>query len=337
MGELRKDRGLRLISPAYEGDSGTSPIPFRLFAPPLPYGLGWRYRANARYLTVEELNELVGSGAGVDLKGAVPVYDSMGELLGYQYPGDPLIYKPSQFPSWSAAPYGGNGGGYTGGFDNMEAVQFPGLPLMPNGYPVAPSDAIIDGYFDTQSDTGPLRVWRKYQQNSTGIWKPIDFQDPAYHQTLNGIVMLSNFPGRRFTPYRPARYGYDYYDGWNAGANSIQSFDGDLRTVFQVDTLYGVAVGLYGGTREDVGDYKTLPYAVYAFSVSTGLAVYIMERGDVVAGPFPAAGDAAFEIRRVNGSVRFSIAGQVVYTSPNLSYGPMRVGTSITHGGEGVL
>lgn len=340
MGELRKDIGRIQVAPSTPAVSGAAPIPFRLYAPPLPYGLGWRYRSASRYVTVEQLQQMVAVGTAIDMTGAIPVYQNVPggrALVGYQYPGDPIISSPGQFPAWARAPYAGNGGGYTGPFEYMRSVVFPGVTKMANGYPVAPSDAILPGYFDTETDAGPLRVWRDYRQTQGGVWMPIDPVDPFGHTTINGVTMLADFNGRPYRQFRPARFGYDYYGGWNAGANSVETLDADVRTKFKTDAKFGIAVGLYRGLRNDVAFYENLSNCFYIALGGDSLNAYVMELGSIVSGPFAVSSSSEYEIARVGAVVTYSIDGVAQYVSKNLSHGPVSVGTAIYHGGEGVL
>ncbi len=337
MGELRKDIGTRLIAAGVPARPGADAVPFRLFAPPLPFGWAWRYRANPRFITVAELATMGAEGEVIDMTGAVPTYDAdTGALIGYDYPGDPIIAKPSQFAAWAAHPYDNVGGGYYGTFRNMVAVQFDWANKASNGYPIAASNVVLAGYFDIEDATGTVRVTRNYKQDASGIWRPQSYTNVARVTTTNGVAMWSGFPGREYVPSIPDRYGPDYMDGWNAGANSEDQLDNNVRTEFTLDASYGIAVGLYRGERADPTSYANLENAFYVISGSAGLVAYVMERGAVRSFAFPVAAETVYEIKRVAGVVTYSIDGTAVYGARELSFGPVRVGTAIFHGGDGI-
>lgn len=335
MGDLRKDVELIQLAPARQAIPAAEPVSFRMFAPPPPPGRAWRLESAGRFIPIDQIEA---SGGVINISGAVPVYggDFGAQLIGYQFPGVPIITRAEQFNAWASAPYQSLGAMSYGATGLMSHVRMlGGFPSRPNGYPIAPLSAVIDGVFTIETSTGPKEVRRQYQQNAQGIWMPINFVDEPGIRTVNGIVAWTGFEGRSFTPAVPALMAPDYNDGWNAGADSITRISGNLHVIFSVDMSGGGAVGLMRG-RDFVFDFTAIANAFYFANTGSGLRVFVMERGIVRTQGRPASANNQFEIRRERGVVTYSIDGQLEYTSPELSYGELRVGTSIFHGGDGI-
>lgn len=123
-------------------------------------------------------------------------------------------------------------------------------------------------------------------------------------------------PEQAEQPYIPARVEQRAVLGWNAGANSIATVDGDLHAVFtQPPGVVGVVIGLKG-TRTQ----QTIPSQIehgWYFQSSGGLdIVQPMERGQVIGSPITGrTGSTVFEVRRSSGVVTYVMDGEVIHTS----------------------
>lgn len=250
--------------------------------------------------------------------------------------------RPEHFHQWSQLDASPPDGWY-GPIDHMSFVRFPGVRAIGNGYPDPGHDGPIRGVFEVPTRSGIHREERDYYRNGPrGLWIPRDgtYTDPPGCQTGGPcrVVMLSGFPGRGAVPVVPAVETVDVHEGWNAGANSVDRLDGDLRTVFQVDIAAAGAVG-FAASRADVGRFDSLSHAFYFDSDSAAgtRRVACMEFGRWMDAPTAYERDAEFELRRVAGQVAFSINGRRVYVSPNLSTGPVLVGAALYRAQDRVL
>lgn len=250
--------------------------------------------------------------------------------------------RPEHFRQWSQLDASPPDGWY-GPIRHMTFVRFPGVRVIGNGYPEPGHDGPIPGVFDVPTTTGVHRETRNYyREGPRGLWIPRDgtYSDPPGCQTGGPcrVVMLSGFPGREAVPGVPDVVTVDTHDGWNAGANSVDRLDGDLRTLFQVDIAAAGAVG-FAFERPDVGRFDLLSHAFYfdtdPFDGSRRVAC--MEFGRWMTPPAAYTRDDEFELRRVNGLVAFSINGTGVYDSPNLSTGPVMVGAALFRAEDRVL
>lgn len=145
------------------------------------------------------------------------------------------------------------------------------------------------------------------------------------------------YPEIEAAPSRPPTRLETNNLGWNAGANSIQELDGNVRVAFDIGHVVGVALGFVGG-RGHVEDYKRLTHAFFFTQNDNGEAIYrVMELG--VARTAAAAyvpNTTQFEIRRAQGAVSYWVDGTVVYRSRSASSGTILVGTSMYSTGDSV-
>lgn len=122
--------------------------------------------------------------------------------------------------------------------------------------------------------------------------------------------------------------------GWNAGANSIDELDDDVKLSFTMDGAVGVVVGLTN-TRGDVTDYTRMTHALYFHMTPTGQLLFdVMEEGLVVGSSTPYVRGDAFEIRRAGGQVTYWYDGSVVRTSRKTSSGVVLVGSTLYASGD---
>lgn len=250
--------------------------------------------------------------------------------------------RPEHFHQWSQLDASPPDGWY-GPIAHMSFVRFPGVRFIGNGYPDPGHDGPIQGEFTVPTPTGVHREVRDYyREGPRGLWIPRDgtYADPPGCQTGGPcrVVMLAGFVGRGAVPAVPDREIVDAHEGWNAGANSVDRLDGNVRTAFQVDIAAAGAVG-FAIERPDVGRFESLSHGFY-FDTDPldGLRrVACMEYGRLMSAPVPYAREDEFELRRVDGRVSFQINGQGIYHSPNLSVGPVIVGAALYRAQDRVL
>ena len=358
-----------LVSAAVPSYPPLGPVPFRMYAPPLP--LGWRYKAyttdgstllpnslatfNAWPTQLYQPQEYVTEGASsyefmtvaqfaaylqslgvgsLSFEQATPVYDGGDNLIGYRVwvaaDGEPVLAAPK----------------YWGPLGDMEFVTFPDVATEgAYGYPSG--TGMFRGYFDAPTLEGVQRVWGNYWKDHRGVLLRLaDGSDPlpAYCSQRDStqynparVVVLANFPGRAGSVGRAAQYEVDGNPGWNAGATSIDAFEGDCRVTFTPKVAAALCVGLTRSPRPSVVDVAAIEFGFRVDQPGAGQVRYfVAESGQRVTDFGLAAASAVFVIERIAGVVTFKVAGTPVYTSPRLSAGPMCVGSSLYYGGDGV-
>lgn len=367
---LTKDVERVLVSPAVPARAGAAPIPFRMFAPPLP--LGWKYKpyttngltllpnsaatfqswptqifkprilttssgsGTYQYMTVDVfmayLAQLGISSSEFDQ--ATAVYDSEGRVRGF------MVWVATEGQPVQAPPQ------WWGPLDFMEFVTFPGVATEgPYDYPV--DAGMFRGYFDVPTLDGVTRVWGNYWKDHNGVLLRLpDTSDPlppycSYRDSVKfnpaRIVVLADFPGRAAVPGRPAVYAQDGKVGWNAGATSVDAFAGDCRVTFTPQVAAAVTLGLTKAPRPTVVNPADLDFAFrFDQPIGSGFRVCILERGQRIGAYFTAAADAVFVIERIGGVVTYRVNGNDVHTSQALSFQTLCVGACLYYGGDGV-
>lgn len=367
---LVKDSERTLVSAAVPAQPAIGPVPFRMYAPPLP--LGWRYKAyttdgetllpnslatfNAwpwqiyqpkvftappedvsyQFMTVAAFAAYLQSlGVGsVEFDQATAVYDGEGNLTGFMVwvvtVGEPTLAPPV----------------YWGALDHMELVTFPDVATAgAYGYPTG--EGMFRGHFDVPTADGIERVWGNYWKDHRGVLLRLpDGSDPlpalctqrdSVQYNPARVVVLSGFPGRAASSPQPAQYHLDGNPGWNAGATSIDAFDGDCRVSFTPVVTAALAVGLTPAPRPSVMDVAGIEFAFrFDQPAGGGFRYFVAENGQRMTPFAQAAADAVFVIDRVDGAVIFKVGDVVVYESQRLSAGPLCVGSALYHGGDGV-
>lgn len=354
---LLKKEGLILLSQAEPPRAAVPAVDFFMYACPLPPG--WMYNqyesggvalpnspqtfANwnqakraprefqqipngSIFLPVEQVAEYLGSGS-ISIPGNwEPVYSNGGDqLTGYMVPQ----YSEQELPPRHYGPIA-----------HMQFITFVGASeYAPNGYPTHISQPAT-GYFDVPTLDGTIRVTNQYRKNDKGILYPVGGDPlPPYCTRQGGahVVMFSGFPGRAAVPGKPAVYARDLRIGWDAGANSNDSFDGDCRTVFSVQHQAALACGFAPSDRINDGNWKTLTHAFYFDRGADGSSRWrIVESGVAITPPRPAGLEDQFTIERVAGQVLYSVNGSPMHTSAQFSTGSIRVGSALYQGGDGI-
>lgn len=144
-------------------------------------------------------------------------------------------------------------------------------------------------------------------------------------------------------PGRPARldgYRNEADTGWNAGANSIKSLDGNVRLVFSQPQVQGAAMG-FTESRDNPTDYARLTHAFMFRTNSIGEpTVQMMESGRAVSPVLTYQLGYTFGLYRDNGQVRYRVMNgstvvvERVSTKP--SVGSLIVGCSLYASGDSV-
>lgn len=316
-----------------------SPVRMDLFGVPLPYGMAYRW-----YTADEVVRVIFPSTGSYEVPpGATLIYQQVGTgtpndpyrqvPYGYTYTkaGKPLITKPADFATWSQL-NDAAGPGWFGMPGNMRRIEFPGQSVAPNGYPKPGHNGPIWGYFDVPTISGMHREWRTYYRAKQGApWYPAAFVNPAYCKTGGAayVTMLADFPGAPAVRGTPTERKNDLKVGWNAGANSIIELGNNLATTYTIDIGQAGAVGFVAG-RNDVGDHTTLSHAFYYDLGKDGKPrASVTEKGIRVSGYRERAATDTYKITRIDGIVTYLVNGQTFYTSTKMSFGALRVGTSL--------
>jgi hypothetical protein len=183
-------------------------------------------------------------------------------------------------------------------------------------------------------------VTNQYRKNDKGILYPVGGDPLPAFCTRRGnanVVMLSGFPGRPAVPARPAEFARDPRIGWDSGANSLDAFDGDCRTVFGVRQQTAIACGFAAPDRVNNGDWRTIRYGFYFDRRGDGAAQWsVVESGRVVVAPRIADPEDQFTVQRIAGTVSYLVNGSPVHASTNLSSGPLIVASALYQGGDAI-
>lgn len=366
---LVKDTTRTLVSPPVQAQGAVAPVAFRMFATPLP--AGWRYKAftfdgntllpnslatfnswptqiyqpveftttpgnsSFVYMTLAQFAAYLQSlgVSSVSFEQATPVYDGA-ELVGYRVwvveEGEPERLPPA----------------YWGPLEHMEFVTFPDVATEgSHGYPAG--TGMFRGYFDVPTLTGEARVWGNYWKDHRGVLLRVsDGSDPlpAYCTQRDSVqynparvVVLADFPGRGAVSGVPAQFNVDGNAGWNAGATSVDAFDGDCMVSFTPKVTASLAVGLTRAPRPSVVDVDGIEFAFrFDQPAGGGFRYFVTESGRRVTPFLVGADNSVFSIERVAGVITFRVDDVAFYESQQLSSGPLCVGSALYFGGDGV-
>lgn len=146
----------------------------------------------------------------------------------------------------------------------------------------------------------------------------------------------------------PARLERGPNLGWNAGANSVDAFGGDLSTSDDVSLTFtmpspvvGVVLGLKS-SRERVGSPAAITHGWYFFTQAGHAIAWPMEHGAPVGDPLTDYfDDAQFEVRRVLSHVEYRVTmGEQMdalhYRSTRSSHGFACAGVCLYAAGDAV-
>lgn len=124
--------------------------------------------------------------------------------------------------------------------------------------------------------------------------------------------------------------------GWNAGANTIQVRDGNLRAAWSIDAPpVGVMVGLKHG-RDFPNAPELIEHGLYLYTLNGQVFVEVRERGVSRGVPAAYTLGSLLEIRREAGRVTYWRAGEQLYASSVRSTGPVLVNACLYSAGDAI-
>lgn len=134
----------------------------------------------------------------------------------------------------------------------------------------------------------------------------------------------------------PARIEVTPVFGWEAGANSVDMLDGDVRVASDMDMVIGA---IWGFTQDREGNpaKERITHGFY-FSQSNNQPRYqVMESGRALTQPAAyAALSDLFEVRRIGSAVTYLVNNVRVFSSRAPLVGELSVGSALYASGDGV-
>ncbi len=132
-----------------------------------------------------------------------------------------------------------------------------------------------------------------------------------------------SFPGREGVPAVAQKTITSYDLAWDAGADSVQTLDGNCHLVFTMPNPVVAAVVGIKGTPNGVGIPELVDFGFY-FQIGPGANFYnVIENGVAMTAPVTRDSmlDETFEVRRELGKVTYLVNDVVIYTSKQRSTG----------------
>ena len=345
MGALVKDAVRTEVRAYVPAAPGTPAIACKVYAPALPKG--WKYRAPP--------------ATAADFAQWAPYYRVM---LPYGGPTLTTVFIP--LDDWSSYPYDPatqsfsprtNAQGELIGFW-VTTTSYAGelyADTLNFWYTDGVEHIVFDDWFGAGPPPGPAgatyigRITRwpyvysaRFTKDSNGFMRALEAFDMPYTTTRlpHGLAAILNDPGRPPAPAQRAVYEADHRIGWNAGADSLDELDGDVRVVFEPNISAAGAVGL-ARARQDLESLESIGHGFYFDSdPATGLPRFsIIESGMRRSEFFPYEPGVSFEIRRegVFGQVTYLYDGGTVGISGVPLYNAVRTATVLYRAGDGVL
>lgn len=159
--------------------------------------------------------------------------------------------------------------------------------------------------------------------------------DPPVVEPGEPEEVCVTYPAVTGIPRTPPSVEFRPVLAWDAGANSIQELDGDVRTVFSLEQpCVGIAVG-FVTHRDYVEDYSRIVVGVLFTQTGAGAPMmqvieYGVSRTDAM--PYPLG--TPLELRRAQGVISLWSEDVRLYESPELVDGPLIVGCSMFATGD---
>ena len=152
-----------------------------------------------------------------------------------------------------------------------------------------------------------------YLPDGSVIWRSIVVcdivRDPIYSYRCEYIPYVPAVPAS------PARIETTPRIGWDAGAQSVVSRDGDCQLEFSVDPVIGAYIGLSADSADvaDVTDTSRFRYAFYLHQDNYQNQYVVIVDGEQCTAPMPYTADTVFKIRRLGEKVEFRVDDEVVH------------------------
>lgn len=133
----------------------------------------------------------------------------------------------------------------------------------------------------------------------------------------------------------PAHWEASPRIGWDAGAQSTESQEGDCELEFSLDRVTAVYIGLSPATDDSVS-IERFHYAFYLYQANYVPTFVAVVDGAVATAPAPYTDATVFKIRRVGATVAFLVDDLRVHTEYNAYVGGLYAGTSVYASGDEV-
>lgn len=154
--------------------------------------------------------------------------------------------------------------------------------------------------------------------------------------TNSSNVVCTTYPEQPHVPAQAAYVETVPVAEWNAGANSLDTQDGDCQVTFNMGLVVGVIVGLTTDTS-NVADYTRLSHALYFHQDASGRPVFnVLESGRTARAAEAYSTSDTWAIRRVGTMVSYFRNGQRVMVSQVPSSGTLSVGTALYYSGDSI-
>lgn len=153
-------------------------------------------------------------------------------------------------------------------------------------------------------------------------------RDPIYSYKCSYIPYVPAVPAS------PARIETTPRIGWDAGAQSAVSREGDCQLEFSIDPVVGTYVGLSEDSM-DVTDISRFRYAFYLHQANYQNQYAVIVDGEQCTAPAPYTAETVFKIRRLGEKVEFRVDDEVVHTD-DASLDPLYAATTVYASGDAV-
>lgn len=137
-------------------------------------------------------------------------------------------------------------------------------------------------------------------------------QDPHAGTTT---LRCEYIPPRPEVPAVPERYEEVGNNSWNAGANSVLSFDVDCEVAFDMPRVVGVVVGFVADREDPTNPDRVLYGMQFGISGSGESVSHIVESGQKRTQETPYDPADVFKVRRVGQTVSYLKNDAIVYVS----------------------
>jgi hypothetical protein len=147
------------------------------------------------------------------------------------------------------------------------------------------------------------------------------------------VPVYTFHPGVPGIPGKDAVTLTDQQFGWNSGAQSVDSVDGDFQIHCAVDaSVQGVLVGIQAAGGQS-GSFNSVEHGIL---IASAQPVAVIERGVNKSTGALVAGQVFITISRAAGAVTYRIGETPIYTSAVMSSGPMVMSAVMYAGSDAV-